>query len=140
MAESQFFVGIHGVISNRGRIVVLRRAAAMSYKPGSWDLPGGHLAIGEDFEQCLLREAREETGLEIAIERLLGVNKTPAEPYLQVFYACRSLVYRPVTLRPDEHTESRWVTPEEMAAMELIPYLGTILRRGMLDYVAKGAA
>ncbi len=138
MAETQFFVGVHGVISNRGRIIVLRRAGRMSYQPGSWDLPGGHLALGEGFEECLLREVKEETGLEIAIERLLGVNKTPSEPYLQAFYACRSLVYRKVTLRPDEHAESRWVTLEEMTAMELIPYLETILHRGLLDYVAKG--
>ena len=119
---------------------MLKRAGRMSYQPGSWDLPGGHLALGEDFKDCLLREVKEETGLEIAIERLLGVNKTPSEPYLQAFYACRSMVYRKVTLRPDEHAESRWVTLEEMATMELIPYLKTILHRGLLDYVAKGAA
>src|ERR1700688_1251786 len=134
MVEAKFFVGVHGVISNRGRIVVLRRAARMPYQPGAWDLPGGHLALAEDLEQCLLREVKEETGLEIAIERLLGVNKMPSEPYIQAFYACRSLVYRKITLRPYEHAESRWVTPEEMAAMELIPYLKTILDRGLLDY------
>ena len=140
MVEAKFFVGVHGVISNRGRILVLRRAARMPYQPGAWDLPGGHLALAEDLEQCLLREVKEETGLEIAIERLLGVNKMPSEPYIQAFYACRSLVYRKITLRPYEHAESRWVTPEEMAAMELIPYLKTILDRGLLDYIAKGGA
>ncbi len=140
MAETQFFAGIHGVISNRGRIIVLKRAEAMRYEPGSWDLPGGHLALGEDFEECVLREVKEETGLDIAVERLLGVNKTPTEPYLQVLYACRLLVYQKITLRPDEHAESRWVTLEEMAAIRLIPYLQAILRRGLLNYVTNGTA
>ncbi len=139
MAETQFFVGVHGVIANRGRVILLRRAPQMHYAAGAWDLPGGHLALGEDFEQCLLREAREETGLDIAVERLLGVNKMPAQPYVQVFYACRTLVYQKVTLRPDEHVEYRWATPEEMAAMDLIPYLKIILGRGLLNHVQSPA-
>src|SRR5258708_2548386 len=52
MAEQQFFVGIHGVIASRGRILVLKRAPVMIYRPGSWDLPGGHIALGESFEDC----------------------------------------------------------------------------------------
>jgi 8-oxo-dGTP diphosphatase len=137
MAEAQFFVGVHGVIANRGRIIVLKRADRMRYKPGTWDLPGGHLAIGESFEECLLREIKEETGLDTAVERLLGVQKTGSEPYVQALYACRLLVYRQVKLQPNEHVEARWVTPEEMAELELIPYLQGALERGLLDHVTK---
>jgi 8-oxo-dGTP diphosphatase len=135
MAEAQFFVGIHGVIANRGRILVLRRAPGMPYRPGSWDLPGGHLAIGESFEGCLLREIKEETSLEVAIERLLGLHRAVSEPYLQALYACRLSVYQKVQLSPQEHIESRWATLAELEAMELIPYLEGILRGGMLSYV-----
>jgi 8-oxo-dGTP diphosphatase len=140
MAEAQFFVGVHGVIANRGRILLLKRAQRMSYKAGCWDLPGGHLALGEDFHECLWREVKEETGLNVAVERLLGVHKAPADPYLQALYACRSLVYRQAKLRPDEHEASRWVTLEEMAGMDLIPYLEGVMRRGLLDYARKDAA
>ena len=42
MAEAQFFVGIHGVIANRGRILILRRSERMGYCPGTWNLPGEH--------------------------------------------------------------------------------------------------
>ena len=135
MAEAQFYVGIHGVIANRGRLLVLRRAPAMPYRPGAWDLPGGHLALGESSEQCLIREIREETALEVTIERLLGINAMIAEPYVQALYACRLAVYRPLSLRPGEHVEARWAAPAELSALELIPYLEAILKRGMLSYV-----
>ncbi len=135
MAEAQFFVGVHGVIANRGRMLVLRRSELMPYKPGSWDLPGGHLAVGESFEDCLLREIKEETGLDAAIERLLGLHKADGESSMQVLYACRPRVYQQIRLRPEEHTESRWVTPAEMGKIEVIPYLSAILERGMLDHV-----
>lgn len=138
MAEAQFWIGVHGVIAHERRILVLRRAARMSYRPGSWDLPGGHLALGEDFEDCLAREVAEETGLEIALERLLGVHKPVAEPYVQLLYACRPVDPRREPIpRPDEHDEARWVTLEELRRIpNLIPYLEGILGRGILDYLA----
>jgi 8-oxo-dGTP diphosphatase len=135
MAEQQFFVGIHAVIANRGRILVLKRAPVMSYRPGSWDLPGGHIALGESFENCLLREVKEETALDVAIDRLLGLHSMVSEPYLQALYACRLTVFQNVKLRPDEHVEHRWVAPAELASLELIPYLESILKRGMLSHV-----
>jgi 8-oxo-dGTP diphosphatase len=135
MAEQQFFVGIHGVIASRGRMLVLKRAQRMSYKPGSWDLPGGHLALGEGFEDCLLREIKEETALDVAIDRLIGMNSMAPQPYLQAFYSCRLTVFQKVQLQPDEHVEHQWVTVDELASLELIPYLAAILKRGMLSYV-----
>jgi 8-oxo-dGTP diphosphatase len=135
VAEQQFYVGIHGVIANRGRILVLRRAPGMVYRPGSWDLPGGHLALGESFEDCLIREVKEETALDVSIERMLGMHSMVSEPYLQALYACRLTVFQGVQLRPDEHVEYRWATVAEMEQLELIPYLGSIRKRGMLSYV-----
>jgi hypothetical protein len=44
-------------------------------------------------------------------------------------------VFQNVQLRQDEHIEHRWVTPDELASLELIPYLAAILKRGMLSYV-----
>lgn len=135
MAEDQFWVGVHGVISEAGRILVLKRAPAMPYKPGTWDLPGGHLAIGELFEECLAREIEEETGLNIAIERLLGIHNSVG-PYLQALFACRIAGTRgEIHLRPHEHVDARWVALRDLSELELIPYLDGILRRGMLDFV-----
>src|ERR1700723_2087156 len=136
MAESQFWIGVHSVIEDRGRILVLQRAPSMVYKPGAWDLPGGHLTADETFEEGLAREVAEETGLAIAIDRMLGVNKTPG-PYVQLFYACRpSGAQREVTVRSHEHSQWRWVTPNQIAELgERIPYLDQIIARGMLDWV-----
>jgi 8-oxo-dGTP diphosphatase len=137
MAESQFWIGVHGVIADGGRLLVLRRAARMSYRPSHWDLPGGHLALGESLEECLAREVGEETGLAIEIERTLGLYKAPSDPYVQALFACRPAdARRDLLLMSDEHSEGRWVTPAELTRMtDMIPYLEGILRRGMLDYL-----
>ena len=118
MAEQQFYVGIHGVIASRGRVLVLKRAPAMNYRPGDWDLPGGHIALGESFEECLLREVKEETALDVAIDRLLGLHSMVSEPYLQALYSCKLTVFQNVKLRPDEHVEHRYI--------DMLPFAGAI--------------
>ncbi len=136
--EARFFVGVHGVVIDAGRMLVLRRSALMAYRPGSWDLPGGHLSYDEDLEGCLRREVAEETGLKLADTALLGVNRAAQGPYLQILYACRprSPVAAP-RLRPDEHVEARWVTPAQLAQMRelLVPYLQAALDGAMLSCV-----
>ena len=135
MAEQQFYIGVHGVIASRGRLLVLKRAPVLAYKAGSWDLPGGHMALGESTEDCLLREVKEETQLDVAIDHLLGLHSMVSQPYVQALYACRLTVFQNVKLRPDEHVEHRWATPDDLKSLELIPYLEAILKRGMLSYV-----
>jgi 8-oxo-dGTP diphosphatase len=135
MAEQQFYIGVHGVIASRGRLLVLKRAPVLAYKPESWDLPGGHMALGESTEDCLLREVKEETQLDVAIDHLLGLHSMISQPYVQALYACRLTVFQNVKLRPDEHIEHRWATPDDLKSLELIPYLEAILKRGMLSYV-----
>jgi 8-oxo-dGTP pyrophosphatase MutT (NUDIX family) len=83
----------------------------------------------------LIREVKEETGLDVSIERMLGMHSMFSEPYLQALYACRLTVFQAVQLRADEHVEHRWVTVADMEGMELIPYLASILKGGMLGYV-----
>ena len=137
MPEERFYFGAHAALVERGRILVLRRAPEMTYRPGSWDLPGGHLALGESVEECLIREVAEETGLAIEIERMLGINKSVSEPYIQALYSCRARGASDlIRLRPREHVDARWVRFTELAEIgELIPYLDAIIRRGWLDFL-----
>jgi 8-oxo-dGTP diphosphatase len=57
-----------------GRIVLIERR----YPPPGWALPGGFVDIGETVEQAAVREAKEETGLDVTLRRLLGVYSDPA--------------------------------------------------------------
>jgi 8-oxo-dGTP diphosphatase len=134
--EAQFWVGVHGaIIGEGGRLLLLRRAPSTLYCPGHWDLPGGHLALDEGITECLYREIVEETGLEVNLGPLLGVNKANDGPYVQMIFGCRRKRPSPeITLRPQEHDSAQWITVAQLRELtRLIPYLSAILSRGMLD-------
>ena len=42
-----------------------------------WGLPGGIVEIGETFSECVVREVREETGLQVCPQRLVGLYASP---------------------------------------------------------------
>lgn len=49
-----------------GKVLLLKRSKSVEKFADNWDLPGGHLKIGEEMETGLNREVQEETGLNIS--------------------------------------------------------------------------
>jgi mutator protein MutT len=64
-------VGVGAVIFDRGRVLLVKRG----HEPlkGEWSLPGGALDVGETLHAAVVREVREETGLDVAVRSLIEV-------------------------------------------------------------------
>jgi 8-oxo-dGTP diphosphatase len=68
---SRPIVGVGAVIVDAGKVVLVKRR----YEPlaGRWSLPGGTLEVGETLKAAVIREMREETGLDVEVGPLLEV-------------------------------------------------------------------
>src|SRR5262245_24075194 len=66
-------IAAYGVCRNPDGHVLLVRASASTGTPGAWSLPGGAVAHGEDPRDTVVRETAAETGLSVAVERLVDV-------------------------------------------------------------------
>ena len=64
-------VGVGAIIIHESKILLEKRKSAPG--KGKWSVPGGLVDLGESLEQAVIREVREETGLDVAEPRLVDV-------------------------------------------------------------------
>ncbi len=76
------------IIRDGDTIVLIRRGEDPF--AGMWCLPGGHVESGEQVREAAVREAREETGLEVDLTGLVGVydapGRDPRGPVISIVY------------------------------------------------------
>jgi 8-oxo-dGTP pyrophosphatase MutT (NUDIX family) len=117
------------IVDTDGRVLLHRRA-----DNDLWALPGGGIEVGESVEQALVREVKEETGLFVTIDELIGIYSDPryvvayddgeVRQQFSLCFTCRS---SGGTLAPsDESPELRFVPLDELEALPLGP--GTRVR------------
>lgn len=70
------------IIPQGGKIVMVRRAEE-PYR-GYWCLPAGFMELDETPQECAVREAKEETGLDIQVKELFGVYAGQDDPRVRV--------------------------------------------------------
>ncbi len=78
-------VGVGIMILKDGKVLLGKRKA--SHGVGEWQFPGGHLEYLESFEDCAIRETKEEVGLEITNIRFLflaNVKKYEPKHYVHI--------------------------------------------------------
>lgn len=111
----RFPVSIKGVVFHRGRVVLLKN------NRNEWELPGGKLELGETPEGCVVREIREELGLDVILGPILDTWLYHIYDGIDVFiatYGCQS-DSRQNVVHSNEHKEVGFFSLDELEALTM---------------------
>jgi len=137
------FIGVGAtsvVLRNDGKLLMVKRI-----ENNRWCLPAGYMHIGETVAHSAVREAHEESGLDIVPTRILGIytpkspwvypNGDRVQPVITVFL-CHAIGGK---LGADniETSHVQWMTTEEVLALDTHPILAR-LNKAVVQHLADG--
>jgi 8-oxo-dGTP diphosphatase len=112
----------------RGEQLLIAQRPAGKHGALKWEFPGGKLEENEDPRDCLVREIKEELGIEIHVERIADVlfYRYPDRSVLLLFYVCRTVNSE---VRPIEVADFAWVQPAELLQYDFLAGDSDLIRR-----------
>ena len=121
----QPLAGVGAVIINEGKVILVKRGVEPG--KGRWSIPGGLVELGETVREATVREAKEETGLdvEIVIDRPLDAFDNidiDEKGGLRYHYILMQFLTRlkSGTLKPSSDVvDAKWVPIEEIEKYDL---------------------
>jgi mutator protein MutT len=111
--------------------VLLARRQNTEYMNGKYALPAGHVEAGETFTQCIIRESKEEIGVDLASENLKMAHMTYriSEPEwndlryrIDVFFVCEKWGGEIKNMEPDKCDDIAWFDLDKLPE-NIVPYV-----------------
>jgi len=122
MSEHLTNIVVCALIERDGKLFVAKRADTKASWPGRYEIVGGHVDPGESLEEALRRELREEIGVEVEIGRIVDAFTYHSGDEnvfkVEICYLCHLPKGIEPTLNPEDHSEARWITEEELPLTE----------------------
>ncbi|MFB6246330.1 MAG: NUDIX domain-containing protein [Candidatus Pacearchaeota archaeon] len=108
----------NGYIVNADKFLVVRRSEE-SGGAGTWEFPGGHIEFGEHPDNAVVREVKEETGLDLKPKYVYRIFSKEYEKEDKKVHKIRIVYYfetseDKVKLDPREHDDYRWLSKDEL--------------------------
>jgi 8-oxo-dGTP diphosphatase len=130
-------LGVGALIFNRGKILLVERGREPL--KGYWSLPGGVLETGETLEQGIIREVREETGLEVRPLKVLEIferivhdaHGAPEYHYVLIDYICR--VTGGSLRAADDASRAAWVARNELSNYQITTGTVPVIEKGFRE-------
>lgn len=110
---------IHYDFEGVTKVFLPRRAETKKFLPGLLELPGGHIDIGEDIVDGLIREIREELEMTIRVGEPFAAftyqNHVKGSQTVEVIYFAQFVEpIEQIVLHPHDHSEGKWFSEQQV--------------------------
>lgn len=119
-----FKSAVHMILIRDGLILVQKRKGSKLW-PGYYALPAGHIDAGENQYEALVRETKEELGIDIDLKDItkeytvlrrnyFDIDGKRLEPYIDYYFEFKDFVGTPKIMEEDKYDELIWVNPNNL--------------------------
>ena len=134
--ENKFAVVVKGLINYDGKILIIQRSVDDEIGANIWECAGGKVDFGEDLENALIREVKEEVGLSIRVDKLLYAVTFKTNEHRQAViltYSCIANDY--IVTLSDEHKNYLWADKKQMMSLLSNPIIDDLNRHSVWEYI-----
>jgi len=122
MTNKPYHLSVKALVMNRkGQGLVLKRSNNSKNNAGCWEFPGGKTDDGERFDEALIREIKEETGLTVTLVKVLGAAESHMADRCIAYLIMEALAPEGEVRLSEEHEEYKWIKAEEIYLLNLCP-------------------
>ena len=113
------------LVRDGDRILIIKRVNWSRNFPGHWDLPGGKPKKDETPEQTLIREAKEETNLDVVPKSRLGIYFGGSKDRFE--FTVYATEWSGEIKLSSDHSAFRWASEAEIRALKTMPFMVPLL-------------
>ena len=131
MQQNLQMVGVYGLILNQHNELLIVQRAPHDTHPGIWEMPGGGLEYGEDVKDGVIREVKEEAGLDVTVLYPIGAVSgfsSKKTHIIRIAYLCKVTEANQNVVLSDEHSDYRWMSLTEKPRENFSNFLKELLR------------
>jgi len=139
----EFYFAQKAFIVDNGKLLVVRKSMDDPHNPGRWEVPGGRMNFGEDVDEHICREVKEEVGLAVIPGRPFYLWQWQLERHkdhgekLNIQIVAVARLCRPLSLdidtagrvEDDFLGEVDWVDGEALQSLDIIPNMKPVIEQ-----------
>lgn len=141
--RGKIWLGVCGIVENdNGEWLVVKKT--YSGLKGRWSLPAGFVQEGETIDEAVVREVKEETGIDCYIKGLVGfrtgVIRSEISDNMAILYCGQAEASQSIIVQEREILEAHWISPKQLAVDELSNIMlkevaRNDVKKNMIDFV-----